>query len=120
MKKLLTAVLALTLNACVSTSDHESTVMVYINSGAVQCESSGKTAAETALLLSEQGIEVSSNQCASLTSLAVIAMCGAGTTNINLHQIRQYDLSKAQDLGFENVESLKQENNLGYQVLDCK
>ncbi|WP_051303346.1 hypothetical protein [Psychromonas aquimarina] len=120
MKKLLTAALALTLSACVSTSNDENTVTIYINSGAVQCESSGKTAAETALLLNEQGIEVRASLCGSLTNLAVIAMCGAGTTDINLHLIGQSDLSSAQDLGFENVESLKLENDPGYQGADCK
>jgi hypothetical protein len=47
-------------------------------------------------------------------------MCGGPATNINVHQINESDLAKAQTLGFKNVETLKQDNHKGYDVSDCK
>lgn len=94
--------------------------MVYINSGAIQCEPTGKTGAETALLLSNENIAVTKTECGHLTNVAMIAMCGAPTANINVHQISSADLAKAHALGFENVTTVKQEDNLGYDVNTCK
>ena len=119
MKKLLSiGVIAFLLGACANTGSDEK-VSVYIKNGAIQCESDGKTGTETAMLLSAQGIEVSQNQCGHLSNIAVIAMCGGPATNINVHQIRESDLAKAQALGFKNVETLKQANHKGYDVSDC-
>ncbi len=121
MKKILSlAIVALILSACVNRTADKNNIRVYINSGAIQCESDGKTVAETALLLTQQAINVSSSQCGFLSNVVVVAMCGSIATNINVHQISSADLSKAQALGFENVDTLKQQNDLGYQLSDCK
>ena len=120
MKKLLLVLSsALLATACITTTPQQPTV-VYINSGAIQCESPGKTGAETALLLTEQNIAVSDTQCAQLAEVSVIAMCGAPTININLHSIKAADLEKAQALGFKDVATLKQAGSLGYTVSTCK
>lgn len=120
MKKLLLALSsALVLTACANTAPEEST-LVYISTGAIQCESDGKTGAETEFLLTEQGIEVTDTQCGHLSNVAVIAMCGGIATNINVHSIAPSDLAKAQELGFEDVATLKQEDHLGYDVSECK
>lgn len=119
MKKLLSAgVIALLLSACVNTAS-EKDVLVYINNGAIQCESDGKTGSETAMLLSAQGIEVKQTQCGHLANIAVVAMCGGPATNINVHQVSESDLAKAKALGFRDVQILKQENHKGYDVSDC-
>ena len=119
MEKLLSVgIVTMFLGACANTAS-EQNVSVYINNGAIQCESDGKTGTETAMLLTAQGIEVSQNQCGHLSNIAVVAMCGGPATNINVHQIRESDLAKAQALGFENVETLKQDNHKGYDVSDC-
>ena len=120
MKKLLLIVSAsLVLTACANTAPQESS-LVYINSGAIQCESDGKTAAETELLLTAENISVTNTQCGHLANIAVIAMCGGPATNINVHEINAADLEKAQDLGFENVTTLKQKDHVGYDVAECK
>lgn len=120
MKKLLLLASAtLLLSACATTAPQES-VLVYINSGAIQCESAGKTGAETALLLSNENIAVTKTECGHLANVAMIAMCGGPAANINVHQISSADLAKAQLLSFENVTTLKQEEHLGYDVSACK
>ncbi len=120
MKKLLvffSSVLVLT--ACANTAPQQST-LVYINTGAIQCQTDGKTGAETAGLLTQQDIAVSNTQCGHLSNVMVLAMCGGIATNINVHKIAAADLEKAQSLGFEDVATLLQEDNLGYDVGDCK
>jgi len=120
MKKLLLVVSTVLLaTACATTTPQQPTV-VYINSGAIQCETSGKSATETAMLLTEENIAVSDSQCAQLAGLSVIAMCGAPTLNINLHSINAADLEKAQALGFKSVATLKQADSLGYTLSTCK
>lgn len=120
MKKLLLAFSsALILTACANTASQQPT-LVYINSGAIQCESDGKTGAETAQLLTDENITVNSTQCGHLSNIAVVAMCGGIGTNINVHNIASADLEKAKALGFENVTTLKQTDHLGYEVGECK
>ena len=120
MKKILLIVSsALILSACANIVPSE-TVVVYINSGAIQCESDGKTGAETALLLSNKNISVTKTECGYIANIAVIAMCGGPTTDINVHTIPVSDLEKALALGFENVETLKQKDHIGYDVSECK
>jgi len=119
MKKLLMVLSsALVLASCVNTAPQQST-LVYINSGAIQCGYEGKSGAETATLLTEQNITVSNTQCGHLSNIAVIAMCGSVATKINLHSIATADLTKAQSLGFESVDTLKQADNLGYDIGEC-
>lgn len=120
MKKLLLVPAALALlNGCMHTSESSSN-LVYISSGAVQCEHHGKSVQQTARLLTEKAIVVSESQCGQLTEMAVIAMCGAATTDINLHRIASQDLAAAKALGFNDVKTLKQTDNLGYIITDCK
>ena len=89
MKKLLLVLSSvLVLTACVNTTQEEST-LVYISADAIQCESDGKTGAETALLLTEQSIAVSDTQCGYLSNVVVAAMCGSIATNINLPALQR-------------------------------
>lgn len=120
MKKILiTLVLPVLLSACVMT-ENEDTTFVYINDGSMQCEEGGKSGLETAKILEDSNVNVESTQCGGLTNIAVLAMCGGPATNINVHEIKSEDLAKAESLGFKDVATLKQENNKGYEVSDCK
>jgi len=120
MKKLLLALSgSLLLSACVTTAIQDSS-LVYISTGAVQCESEGKTGVETASMLTEEGIAVTTTLCGSLTDTAVATMCGGPTTSINVHSIATADLEKAQALGFESVTVLKAIDSLGYDASLCK
>lgn len=120
MKKLLFILSsAVLLTACANNADQDST-LVYINTGAIQCESAGQSGAETALLLTEQNITVSNTQCGYLANVAVIAMCGSIDTQINIHRISNSDLEKAQTIGFEDVITLKQADNVGYTIEECQ
>ncbi|WP_022942618.1 hypothetical protein [Psychromonas hadalis] len=120
MKKLLLTVSSIfLLTACANTPAPEN-AWVYISNGAIQCESDGKTGAETERLLTEKNIVVSKTECGHLSNVAVILMCGGPATNINVHQIKHTDLEKSQALGFQDVITLKQLDNLGYEASECQ
>jgi len=119
MKKTVGLLLSVVLlSACVSTTENNTT-SVYINNGAIQCESTGKRAAETADLLKVHQVDVLDTQCANLTDVAVIAMCGGPTTQVHIHRIASNQLDMALALGFESLSTLKQGDNLGYRVKSC-
>ena len=122
MKKLFVVLLVpFFLFACATNASKSTeSTLVYVNDGSMQCEDGGMSGAETAAVLTEANIKVSSTQCGSLSNVAVVAMCGGPAININVHEIKTQDLGKAEELGFKNVSTLKQENNKGYEVSDCK
>lgn len=122
IKIIATTVLTLALAACASNGkdDLPKNMLVYVNNGAIQCESDGKTGAETAALLKDAGVIVSKTQCGHLTNVVVAAMCGGQATNINVHEIAASDLEKAKSVGFEDVITLKQDDKPGYNAADCK
>jgi hypothetical protein len=67
------------LQGCVADKDPASTYeTVYINNGAIQCESSGLSEQETAKQLIDNGIDVILSTCGSQTGLDVPTVCGAG------------------------------------------
>ncbi len=93
--------------------------IVYINDGAIQCESGGLSEAETAQQLIDNGIDVSSSMCGYLSGVAVAAQCGLGDVNINLHVINIQNIPDALELGFKPVSSLKRDDDSGYVVIQC-
>lgn len=117
---MLTSAVTLVLSACVNNQQTTKNMIVYINNGAIQCESTGQNGEQTAALLVAQGIEVKSTQCGHLTNVMVAAVCGIQDININTHEIAESDFDKARLIGFENVQLLKQQDNLGYAVADCQ
>ena len=119
-KIILTTVITLALSACVSNNPPKENIIVYINNGAIQCESKGQSKDQTAALLVKQGIKVKSSQCGHLTNIMVAAVCGMQDININTHQIAANDLEKSRLLGFENVTQLKQGNDIGYALANCQ
>ncbi len=91
-------------------------VIVYIDDMAIQCESPGLSEIETAQQLIDVGIDIIASMCGSFTA-AVITICGAQTTGINLHIINIQNVVDAQELGFEPVSSLIVENDRGYDII---
>lgn len=97
----------------------ENHVLAYIDDGAVQCESDGLSADQTAQILIDDGIDVMLSHCGYLSGIAVAAQCGLGNTNINLHTINIQNIYDARELGFEPVSSLKHGDDIGYVIIEC-
>jgi hypothetical protein len=93
--------------------------IIYIDDGAVQCESKGLSKEQTAQKLIDNGIDVIDSQCGYLSNFVVPTLCGLGDTNINLHTINAQNLSDAQALGFESVSTLKRGDDIGYGIAAC-
>ncbi|MFC1751380.1 hypothetical protein ACFL2V_21595 [Pseudomonadota bacterium] len=93
--------------------------LIYINDGAIQCETEGMTTTESAQLLINKGIDVISSYCGFLTGIEAATQCGLGDTNINIHEINSQNVPDAQEVGFEPVSTLKQETDIGYQIIEC-
>ena len=108
------------LSACANNANDKSNILVYINNGAFQCGPAGKTATQTAALLTANDITVAESQCGVMTRRMVIAKCGAQSTAINIHRIDVTDIKKAQEIGFVRLDSLQKGDKLGYKLVDCK
>lgn len=93
--------------------------VVYINDGAIQCESEGLSEKESAQIMIEKGIDVIDSNCAYRTGVEYEAKCGLGDGNINVHTIHSQSLPDAQALGFESVSTLRIGNNIGYEDIEC-
>ena len=93
--------------------------IIYIDDGAVQCESKGLSKEQTAQKLIDNGIGVIDSQCGYLSNFVVPTLCGLRDTNINLHIINAQNLSDAQALGFESVSTLKRGDDIGYGIAAC-
>ena len=93
--------------------------IVYINDGAIQCESEGMSQQETAQILINGGIDVIKSQCGYLSGIDVAAQCGLGDNNINLHTINIQNLIDAQALGFDTVLTLNRDDDIGYVIIEC-
>jgi len=98
----------------------EGEVLVYISNGSKQCESKGMTPEVSAQILMDKNIDVISSHCGFITGMAVIALCGAGTLEINLHVINLADVSVAEEEGFDPVSKLSEQEGVGYQVVECE
>ena len=94
--------------------------VVYINNGAIQCESKGLSEVETAQILINEGIDVLKSQCAYITGIAIAAQCGLGGSNINLHTLNTQNLVDAQTLGFLSISELQKGDDPGYKIIDCR
>jgi len=94
--------------------------IVYIETGAIQCQAQGVTYLETAQLLIDNGIEVLESRCADLSGVSVIAQCGAAGLDINVHVIPPESHARALSLGFKSTADLKRDDDTGYTEKDCK
>lgn len=80
-------------------------VSVFRSLGRRQCESGGETAASLAAVLKAAGIAVRSAGCGD-SGQAVIAVCGAGTTEIGIFEVSADDAARATALGFRPLREL--------------
>ncbi len=97
-----------------------SIAMVYTNRGAVQCEHSGLSPQDSATVLAAAGLDVLSTSCGFQTGIAYPAVCGAGTPDILVHEIRSVNLPDAEALGYHPVEALVDPDvGTGYQLTEC-
>ena len=94
--------------------------LVYIGNGAKQCENDGMSISESANLLINHGVDVISSHCGLIAGMAVLAVCGGPTLEINLHVINARKISDAQEEGFNLVSKLEEQRGVGYQVVECK
>jgi len=109
MKYIVLIMITLIVISCDKTetsSTQSKTITVYISSGAIQCESTGRTPSETAQVLKNNGVNVSKTTCGYIAGLAIAAQCGIGDSNINIHEIQDKNIQTARSLGYETTESL--------------
>ncbi|MFO6424953.1 hypothetical protein [Motilimonas sp. KMU-193] len=105
------------LSGCNSTSP-DSTSLVYISDGYVQCEQPPAPLVDTAALLQQANVTVLKSDCGQIKDMGVISMCGAGGTGIHLHQINSKDLNQANQAGFDSIDKLT-EQGLAYEIIEC-
>lgn len=97
-----------------------SPTLVFKDRDARQCETDGLSPEQTARQLAEAGIDVLDSTCGRRTGVAYTSVCGAGTDDIVVHEIRAANVSHAEELGFARVETLVDaEQGTGYELLDC-
>ena len=92
---------------------------VYISNDSRQCEVGNTPPETTAQILIDKGIDVISSHCGRLTGLAVAAVCGGNTLEINLHVINSQNTQDAKETGFGIVSELDSEAGVGFQVIEC-
>ena len=92
--------------------------LVYISNGSKQCELGSTPPEVTSQILVKNGIDVISSHCGYLTGMAVAAVCGGSTLEINLHAINAQNVQDAENVGFESVSGLL-EQGAGFQVVEC-
>ena len=116
------AILAITLGiaGCNDTQTESDSAWVYINDGAVQCEFNGLNKTQTAQNLIDYNVEVIESNCGYISGIEVAAQCGLGDSNINLHLINEEQVADAQNIGYELVSTLENDNDVGYEIIDCE
>ena len=87
-------------------SNESKSKYVFESKGAVQCEHTGMTPNESAQNLIDSDIEVISAFCALDTRTDNITVCGAGTSEIIVHEIENEDMLEVEELGLENLDVL--------------
>lgn len=117
------AMITLVLTGCGSEAEEpiilEGNELVYKENVAIQCQEGRISTEQTAKMLTDKGIDVVSSHCGEHTGVAVLAVCGAGTLHINLHQIANSSVADAVELGFGPVSELKNEEGRGYIFEEC-
>ncbi|WP_028865255.1 YbaY family lipoprotein [Psychromonas aquimarina] len=100
------------------TVQEESTVNVYISTGAKVCSDNGLTLNETQSYLTSAGIDVKESNCGHLTTqLASIPVCGDSTYDVHVYSILSDDLSQAENIGFTKAVSVSDNIAAGSEIL---
>ena len=108
--------------ACAGDSDISSPgdILVYADREARQCESDGVSPEASAQILINAGIEILQSTCGVRTGVAFAAVCGGGTADILVHEIRSVNLPDAEQLGFQEISTLiNAAADTGYELVDC-
>jgi hypothetical protein len=104
-----------------SPEESEENIIIYISKGNTQCNNDGLSPEESIQQLIYAGIDVLDTYCGATTGLSFPAVCGGGTADIIAHEIREFNLSDANDIGYENVETVVDiENMLSYEISECE
>ena len=110
----------LLLAACVEDSVTLDNSLVYANREVRQCESDGVSPEESAQILINAGIDVINSTCGIRTGVEYPAVCGRGTVDILVHEIRSVNLSDAEQLGFQEISTLIDAAvGTSYELVDC-
>jgi len=96
-------------------------IIVFIFKGNTQCNDDGISQEESSLSLTNTGIDVLSTQCGLMTGVSNASVCGGATNNIIAHEIRNVSLPDANEIGYEAVETLiNEETGMGYVLGECE
>ena len=94
--------------------------LVFADRGARQCESDGISLDASAQILIDAGIDVINSACGIRTGVAYPAVCGEGTVDIVVHEIRTVNLADAETLGYLEINTLVNAAvGTGYELVDC-
>ena len=94
--------------------------LVYAGREARQCESDGVSPEASAQLLINAGIDVIRSTCGVRTGVEYPTVCGRGTGDILVHEIRSVNLPDAEQLGFQEISTLIDEAaGTSYELFDC-
>ncbi len=95
-------------------------LLVYADREVRQCESDGVSSGASAQILINAGIDVLQSTCGIRTGVEYPAVCGGGTADILVHEIRSVNLPDAEQLGFQEISTLIDATaGTGYELLDC-
>ena len=112
--------LAVFLAACSEDSGLPENSLVFADRGVRQCESNGISPGASAQILINAGVDVLRSNCGLRTGVNYPALCGAGTADILVHQIRSVNMPHAAQLGFQDVRSLVDSaDGTGYRLINC-
>ena len=113
-------VVTLLLVACPGDSDTPGDILVYADREVVQCESDGVPLEASAQILINAEVEILQSTCGIRTGVAFAAVCGGGTADILVHEIRSVNLPDAEELGFQEISTLiNAAADTGYELVDC-
>jgi hypothetical protein len=97
-------------------------LVVFEGRGRLQCDfTGGITPAQSALKLTNAGVDVLRSGCGAMTGVAFAAVCGGSSGEILLHEIRRENRDPAESLGFVPAEELtNRASGTGYAWVDCQ
>ncbi len=119
VKAMIAVILITTSSVSCSQSTSE---LVYDTREILQCEDATNiTPTQSAKILSDVGINVIATSCGAKTGMVVIAMCGAPSLSIIVHEIQAENLQDAEMLGFAKIDTLiDSTQGIGYELSECE
>jgi hypothetical protein len=98
------------------------TELIYDTREILQCEEATNISpSQSAKILTDRGIDVIATSCGIKTGMVVIAMCGAPSLSIIVHEIQSENIQDAEMLGFSQIDKLiDSTQDIGYELSDCE